>query len=241
MKLKEIIFGLFGLRDNFYDNGFLKEFNELLADDFDSNELSLLENSFVNIVNSKTIQRRFLNLRVQELRVPYLSEDDRMLRTCYRFFDKFQKIKGTIAGFRLLFRLIGIDSEIKITWNRYEGGFDSSNYTLDSIRGFDSYKGNYTGVSIELKCTKKLTVELMNMIYNVIGYNLPLNCYVLVLTYNGAEMGLSEIESGRSYNDSFSASFGSQKPTEYENYLYNTTDIDGKVLITEKEEIINYG
>jgi hypothetical protein len=215
--IKTIIADLFGLRDNYKDNGFLKEFNEILAEDFDENEYTLLHEAFNNVLSWKTANKKYVDIRISELKAPYLSTDDSMIRTSYRFFDKFQRIKGTKAGFHILFRIIGIDSEISITWDRYEGGFDSSNYKHDGIRTFDSYKGNYSGLNIGLKCTKKLTVEIMNMIYNVIYYNLPLDCYVLSLTYNGAEMGASEVNAGRSYSDSFAKSFGNGNATVVDN------------------------
>ncbi len=238
-QIKDIIFNLFGIRDSINDTGFQKKFNELLAEDFDSNEFILLQQSFQNLIRWDTVNKNYLDLRVQELRIPKISTDEQIIRVCYRFFDKFQKIKGTVSGFEVMFRMIGIDSEISITWNRYEGGFDSSNYKFDKNRKLDSCFGNFTGLNISLKCTKKITVQIIDMIYNVVNYNMPIDCYLNSITYNGAELGLDELTKGKSYNDSFGEAFGNYNEEILFLYLLNE-DLQNNVLTTEEGKIINY-
>jgi hypothetical protein len=135
----------------------------------------------------------------------YFSSEYPMMRKILRFLIGLYKIKGTVNGYKVLFRMIGIDGEITITEYSMNTGFDSSITLDDPIRRLDSYSATCSPYSIVLTGIQPMTDELIAQISSVVVWNEPINAKLISLTYNGSTITI--INKQGSFSDSFANAF----------------------------------
>ena len=212
MNLKDKIFELFGYRDSIEDlnkingKGFFQRFNELLADDMDDNEIDKMMNLLYNLIDPYTISERFIPLRNDHLGMKiYFSDEIEIIRKTLTLLIDIYSIKGTINGYKTLFRIIGINGQVTIIEYTLNTGFDSPIKLDDPIRKLDSYKATCSPYSIILTGTLPLTSGLIDGIKNIVIFNEPISARLIEITYNGVEINITP--KGRSFNESFAIAF----------------------------------
>lgn len=189
--LKEIIFDLFGVRDRRNDlfknvdgKGLHQRFNELLADDLDANEISLINLLLENTANPFSCFEKYIPYREATFGTPIMSSDIYIRRKIVAYIKEINKLKGTKIGYSMLFTMVGIASTTIVEFPPVFG-FDSPGTFDDDSRVFDQKCKGCSNYSIELTGTAPLTNSLLQSIAAIILYNEPLNADLLDVTYNG--------------------------------------------------------
>lgn len=191
--LKDIIYDFFGVRAKRNDinkdvdgKGFQQRYNELLAGDFDDNELLLLNELIERTSDPRTVVVALL---------PYLEcnwgnnlvidQSTSVKRKVQQYISRYYEIKGTKQGYEILFRMMGFDTvvldEIFIDF-----GFDSPITFDDNERRFDGRCKPCTPYNITLTGSLPVTQELITYVYNIIRFNEPINARVRDVLYNGS-------------------------------------------------------
>lgn len=192
-KLKDIIFGLFGVRDYKNDinkdsnnKGFHQRFNELLAEDLDDNELELVNKLVENTQNPNSMLPKFIAYKEQGNGMPIFSSDINIRRKALTFIKKINQIKGTKLGFLYTFQMLGFDNcvinEIPPVYGFDKGTFDNPS------RRFDQKCKSCSMYSIDLFGTMPVTPELIQSILTVVTYHEPINADLLSISYNGTPL-----------------------------------------------------
>lgn len=189
--LKDIIFDLFGFRDRKEDinkdvnnKGLHQRFIELLAEDLDDNELSLINNLIENTLNPNTAFVRFLPNLEYTFGTPAFSSDAVMRRKILTFIARVNPYRGTKLGYILILRLLGFTGANFIE-NNNSYGFDSPITFDDPIRFFDMKCKGCSSYEIDVLGTLTLTPALIQSIKEIIKYNEPINADLISLKYNG--------------------------------------------------------
>lgn len=214
-KLKDIIFDLFGLHakvdDKYKDidgKGLSQRFNELLAGDFDDNEIDLVNYFIENLVDPFTLQEQYLIYEEWKvgLHLPIYT-DNYFRRKIIPLMYTLYNIKGTLTAYEQFFRMLGFDT-VQIDEGASSNSLDHPDLTFDSTsRKFDS-RGALSGFyDVILTGTQPLTDSLKQLIYNVIELNEPIWAVLNTITYNGDNIDVIEDGGKGSFNQSFNSSF----------------------------------
>lgn len=214
-KLKEIIFNLFGLAakldDKFKDSnnkGLNQRFNELMASDFDDNELDLINYFIENLVDPFTLMEQYLIYEESKvgLHLPIYT-DNYMKRKIIPLMYSLYNIKTTFAAYEQFFKMLGFET-VEIIEATASNGLDHPTLTFDSEdRRFDS-RGALSGFySVILTGSIALTDSLKQLVYNVIELNEPIWATLKNVTYNGDDIEIIIDHGKGSFNSSFNKSF----------------------------------
>lgn len=103
----------FQVNDSYKDlegKGFMQRYNELLAENLDSNELGMLENFLPNVVDAETMSEKFIEYKELQsgIKVPIL-QDYAFRRKFLKYNEGIRKIKGTIPSYEMVFSLLGFE------------------------------------------------------------------------------------------------------------------------------------
>lgn len=207
--LKDIIFDFFGLRDRVEDinkdvnnKGLHQRFIELLAGDFDDNELQLINLLVENTSNPFICFERFIPDREGTFGIPVMAPDLYTRRKIIALIKEVNRRKGTKWGYILLFRMLGFyDAVINEIFPVY--GFDSPTTFDDPERVFDLRCHGCSKYSIDLFGGMVITEAVIQSVNAVILYNEPINADLIEINYNGAllAVGLGD------FNDDFNEDF----------------------------------
>jgi hypothetical protein len=188
-RLKNIIWKLFGVweqkRDNYKNSankGIRQRYNEILAEEYDEQTQSLLDNVFINCVSPSSMYAKFLPYMEEFLGVmpSNLPIEDR--RKLLKYAIKFNQAKGTIVGLRMLLTRINVTCTITEFYD--SGSFD--NGTFDNEEGFDrnecnQFCGSYSieafGPEVEDETTMILEIERLAKLNN------PIHAKIKQITY----------------------------------------------------------
>jgi len=215
-KLKDIIFSLFGVNAPQDDvmkvngKGFNQRFNELLAGDMDDNEITKTNEYCKNLIAPDTLLSRFIPLRFEcmggyDYIMSSIGLREEPMRKILKYWLSLVGKKGTMIGYKSMFRMIGIDGTILIEEYGNISGFDSPVTLDDSIRRFDGSLSTCSDYSITLFGSAPYTTALAQEISAVIIFNEPINARLIRLSYN--ETVIPPPITGRSYNDSYNISY----------------------------------
>lgn len=191
-QLKPIIFDFWGTRDRVDDinkdvnnRGFLQRFIEIMAEDFDEEEMLLIENIVANTQDPYTCFERFLPYREKTFGgLLDLILGDSMRRKIIAFADFLHMIRSTKSGYIVLFRWLGFTATI--TEGPVSYSFDSA-ITFDHVdRRFDSKCRSCSSYSIELVGSGIISPEIVQAIFNIIIFNQPINALLTEVTLNGS-------------------------------------------------------
>jgi len=174
---------------NVDNKGTFQRFVESLAQDLDENIKPLLDDSFTNLVDPRTMLDKYLSLREAELGndVLFLGSSIANRRKIIEGWHRFVSIKGTKRAYELFFDMLGLTYTVSEIFNT--SGFDSGLGFDSSVRPvFDSGRCSpCTFYAIELTGAA-LTDELLQTIYNIIEFNQPINAILGILRYNGVDL-----------------------------------------------------
>lgn len=192
--LKNIIFDFWGVRDKLNDvnkdvngRGFNQRFIELLAEDLDANEISLINFLVENTRNPYTCFPRFIPYHENGFGLPVFSTNTYTRRKVVALIRLLNQRKGTKWGYTYLFWILGFTS-VTITEYPPFYGFDSPTTFDDPDRVFDQKCRPCSNYSIALTGSASMTNELINTILTAIAYNEPINANLTGITYNGAPL-----------------------------------------------------
>lgn len=193
--LKNIIWGLFGIRDDANDinkidgRGFHQRTVEMMAENYDSNEGVLLNNIVANTQAPKLFQAKFVRYREATFDLPIISNDIAVRRKLVQYARPLNARRGTIKGYTFLFKLMGFTT-VTLTEYANSHGFDSD-ITLDNeVRRFDQKCKQCSYYSLDLEGPEEISSELEQYIANVIEYNEPIFAERKYVKYNGVELYL---------------------------------------------------
>ena len=193
--LKNIIFDFFGVRDRINDvskdsnnKGLNQRFNEMVADDLDTNELDLINNIVEYTQQPYYCQAAFLPLRENTFGTPVFQQDDYTRRKVLNLISKINQRKGTALGYSLLFNILGFDATT-ITEIPNQFGFDNSTIGFDDPdRVFDNKCNGCGFYSVYLTGSLSVTPALVQSVLKVIDYNEPINAKLKHIYYNGGPL-----------------------------------------------------
>ncbi len=195
--LKNIIYSFFERFEKSDDpnkdangKGTNERFHEMLADDWDSNLLPLLDNILDNTLVPQTVLVEFIPYLESMVGLPALVEDLNVRRKILQNIFQIYRVKGTLRSYDILFKLLGFNS-VAIVEIEFEQGFDSP-VTFDDVnRTFDdSPCQTCSQYDLVLTGSMPITTELLNLINKAVPLVEPINAKRRKIIYN-----LEEVES----------------------------------------------
>lgn len=193
--LKDIFFGLFGPYENKVDinkdafnKGTLERYHEALADEYDDNLHSLIEELVDNnLVWSTALEKMIPYLEIRLGIELFMGSAMSWRRLVIHHVIRWYAIKGTIRAYTIMLKMLGFTG-VTITEDFQQYGLDSPVTFDDDRRRFDSgcnLCGSYT---IALTGSLTLTPEIERAIFSVIEFNEPIHAFLEVITYNGVDI-----------------------------------------------------
>lgn len=187
---KNIIWSLFGDWENKYDSykvngkGIGQRFNEMLAEDFDTYTLPLIDNLSQNTMHPDLMFDAYVGYWETVFGIPVIIDDLTVRRRILKYGAHINTIKGTALSFELAFNLIGITCTVTEFFNF--GGFDNGLGFDNDVRTFDSGEDeqfvlpfylNLSGAAID-------NVELARIVGIITKWLSPLNSNVSGYSYD---------------------------------------------------------
>ena len=170
------------------DKGTLQRYNEILGGDYDIELQPLIEGLVANNVDPDTILSKFLVYLESTLLPVSLGTADDMRRRVLKYTSHFNRIKGTFAGYEIMFSMLTMDTVIVETWDSWT--WDDPIKDLDDPdRKFDSNCAGCSPYCVVLSNVGPpivVTQQLLEAIFNIIEYNEPINARLQKVTLNGA-------------------------------------------------------
>jgi hypothetical protein len=187
--LKDKIWPLFGRWEDKRDSykvggkGINQRYNEILADEFDTETLPYIENLVSNLMDPDTLLDRFIPLWEDAFNTPIFDEDLDLRRKVLRYSVQLNKVAGTELGYKFLFRQIGIDCQVLELHNysSFDIGkkFDNPFRTLD---GSPEYEFQ-TPYKLILSGQALLPEQIENIISVVVKANEPVDAKYVGYVY----------------------------------------------------------
>lgn len=203
MILKDKIFALFGrndaLNDSYKDGngkGLLQRFNEMLAGDYDDHVDPLVVGIFENVLNPVSCFERYLPFLEEGHgnRQLFITGGTDVRRKIQNYILRLYQIKGTVFGYKHLFKLMGLNVTITEFYNNYS--FDSAVTFDDAERHWDMFCLPCSQYCLDISridlTTDPLTDEELLAINNIIVFNQPINTKLKCIEFNGTGVDLSD-------------------------------------------------
>jgi len=192
--LKDIIFKLFGRRykrtdsnKDAFGKGTYERYHESIGEDFDENELLLIDNLVANLVDPQTAFDRFIPSLEQMvgMDLPLLGDDIDKRRKLIQFANSLYNLKGTPRLIRIMIKWLGFDTvDIQEFFNN--SSFDSdTTFDSNSRPTFDNFCDPCFDYSIFLTGTVVIDQGILQSIFNMLKFNEPINGTLRTVVYNG--------------------------------------------------------
>ena len=197
-KLKPIIFNYFGRNDKTTDSnkdsngkGTNERFQEILASDWDTELLPLIESLIDNTLIATTVWERFIPYLEQAYGIEVLVDDMAIRRGIIKNWIPLMKVKGTYRSYDILFKLLGFEvlniEDVAITQ-----GLDSQFTFDDPARRFDDDSCNTCSYyNLNLYGSQPLTLQIINLILRAVKIVEPINAKLLKVTFNDIVLDFS--------------------------------------------------
>ena len=169
------------------DKGTLQRYNESLGEDYDDELQPLIENLVANNLDPDTALIKFL-VYLECLFLPViLGTDEAMRRRVIKYTSHFNRVRGTVVGYEIMFSMLGMDTVIVEDWEdfSFDSGtpFDTDGRTFDTVcYGCSPYCLVLTSKGAPIIVTQ----EILEAIFNVVEYNEPVNAKLQKLELDGA-------------------------------------------------------
>lgn len=192
--LKDTIFGFFGRRYKRKDSnkdlagkGTFERYHESIGEDFDENELLLIQNFVANLVDPQTAFERFIpSLECMVgMDLPLLGEGIDKRRKLIQFSNSLYNLKGTPRLIRIMLKWLGFDT-VTIQEFFKNSSFDSdTTFDSNSRPTFDNFCDPCFDYSIFLTGSVVIDQNILQSIFNILKFNEPVNATLRTVVYNG--------------------------------------------------------
>ncbi len=190
--IKPILFGLFGvsakINDSYKDvnnKGINERFQECLAEDYDEEEASYIDNFVDNTIVPEKMLNKLIPLMEQMLGDPIVINNSvEMRKKIIKFAQRLYEVKSTLLSYQMLFGLAGFD-DVTITEYASTSGFDSDITFDDEIRRFDGFDRACYDYTINITGTIGITLPVYDTVLRIIEYLEPINADLRSVLYNG--------------------------------------------------------
>lgn len=168
--------------------GTLERFNALVGEYIDDEIYPLVDSIMANLYDPNSNFDRFIPVLEEmvgfhyENRLIYFDNSTYWRRRLLQGALKRYSIKGTIRGYVVLFRMLGL--EAVITYSNVGGSFDTGTFD-DPLKTFDSFTFTVgaSGYTVNLTGSVPYT-DVEQAVLNIIKFNEPINAHLTEIIYN---------------------------------------------------------